>query len=118
MRVCKCFLAFCPLIGASHAHAFDWCHGWHAAMLSSGHQQHKDKKGTTGGQQEKKRTKGGKNKGQKADNRRTRSGDWLAAAAKLVSTKGQQEDKKRARRGQTKIQQKDNDWRQASSRAT
>ena len=34
------------------------------------------------------------------DNRRTGSGDWLAPAAKLVSTRGQPKEKKRTRGGQ------------------
>ena len=49
----------------------------HVYMLPRCHHQQEDKRGT----------RGGKDKGQKEDSR------WLAAAARLVSTRGQQEDR-------------------------
>ena len=59
------------------------------------------------GQEEDTRGEEDKEEKTKEDNRRTRSGDWLAAAAKLVSQednrrirRGQEQDKRRTRRGQ------------------
>ena len=103
--VCNCFLALDHLVVlwgcASRARAP--CHGlmstcchavtWTPAEGQQGdsrrrrREQPEDKKRITRGEEEEKI-------------KATRSADWLAAVAKLVSTRGQQEDKKRSRTGQ------------------
>ena len=72
---------------------------------------------TTGGQEDNnKRRRRGQEKEKTKDNGRTQSGDWQAAAAKLVSKRGQEEVKNTAKGGQQadkkrtkRIEQKDRD---------
>ena len=82
--------------GPSRAYLFSHC----AYTDNKGN--NRTRKGQMGG--EKRTTAGqehGKNKPQQED-RRTRSGDSLAAADNLVTTRGQQEEKKRSRTGPPK----------------
>ena len=68
----------------------------HAVIWTPAEGQQGDKKRTTGGQEEdNQRTR--EDKEQKEDEHK--SGDWLAAVAKLASARGQQEDKKMSRTG-------------------